>query len=238
MQRFFSSSHLLAACSLTAIFLGTLANPARADTTGFLSLINSYRQQNGAGTLVEDQNLTNSSCWFADDMGAKNYFPYDHVDSQGRTMNKRLTDFGVSGSRSENIFYTTSGSSANYAFDAWKGSSGHNTNMLGSAYTRIGIGRANYNGRWYWVTDFANGSATTMTNQCGQLAVQQPLPPAPPPTVKKTTPPPATMPAFPPPRRRVRVDEESPSPRNAARARCPTPAAAKAASRRASGNSR
>lgn len=195
VQRFFTSFHLFAACSLTAIFLGPFAKPVAADTTGFLSLINSYRQQNGAGTLVEDQSLTNAACWFAADMGAKNYFPSDHVDSLGRGMSQRLTDFGISGSRAENIFYTTQGSGASFAFDAWKNSSGHNTNMLNSIYTRIGIGRASYNGKWYWVTDFANGTASTMTNQCGQ-ATTPPTPSAPAPaTPKKSTPAVAVQPA-------------------------------------------
>lgn len=149
------------------------------------------------GTLVEDQNLTNAACWFADDMGAKNYFPADHVDSQGRTMSQRLSDFGVGGSKAENIFYTTQGSSAQYAFDAWKGSAGHNTNMLNGNYTRIGIGRAFYNNRYYWVTDFANGTANTVTNQCGAMVT--PPPPPPPPPTKKPAPPPPTTIVEPPP---------------------------------------
>ncbi len=182
-SRFFP---ILTVLFLTVAFLGRFSNPVLADSTGFLSLINSYRAQNGVGALVEDQNLTNAACWFADDMGAKNYFPSDHVDSQGRSMSQRLTDFGVSGSRAENIFYTTQGSSANYAFDAWENSSGHNTNMLSGTYTRIGIGRANYSGRWYWVTDFANGSANALANQCG-ISV---APPPPPPVAKKPPPPP------------------------------------------------
>lgn len=165
---------------LTAVFLGTFAKPVAADSTGFLSLINSYRQQNNLGTLSEDQNLTNAACWFAADMGAKNYFPSDHVDSQGRTMSQRLSDFGVSGgSRGENIFYTTAGSSANYAFDAWKNSSGHNANMLNSSFTRIGIGRVYGSGKWYWVTDFASGTAAALSNQCGTA---NSTPPPPPPT--------------------------------------------------------
>ncbi|HSX58245.1 MAG TPA: CAP domain-containing protein [Candidatus Saccharimonadales bacterium] len=174
---------------LTYICLGNFAVSAFADSTGFLSLINSYRAQNGLGTLVEDQSLTNSACWFAGDMAAKNYFPSDHVDSQGRGMSQRLADFGVAtGSRAENIYYTTASSAASVAFNAWKNSSGHNANMLGP-YTRIGIGRVNGSGKWYWVTDFANGSASTLTNQCG-ASIAPPPPPPPPAVKKKITPPP------------------------------------------------
>lgn len=69
--------------------------------------------------------------------------------------------------------------------------------MLNSVYTRIGIGRANYNGKWYWVTDFANGTAGAMTSQCGQAVTQPPPPPVvsvkppPPPVTKITEPAPA-----------------------------------------------
>lgn len=168
---------------LTAIFLGTFAKPASADTTGFLNLINNYRTQNGVGTLVEDQNLTNAACWLAPDLDINGF---NHTDSLGRSMAQRLSDFGVSGSRAENIFYTTSGSSASYAFDSWKNSSGHNTNMLNGVYSRIGIGRASVGNKWYWVTDFANGSAASLTNQCG-ATVSNPTPPTQPTTTSKPT---------------------------------------------------
>ena len=182
----------LTALFLTA-FLGIISQPVFADTTGFLSLINNYRTQNNLGTLTEDQNLTNSACWFAADMGAKNYFPSDHVDSLGRDMAIRLAAFGVSGgTRGENIFYTTQGPDASYAFTAWRNSPGHNANMLDSAFTRIGIGRANYSGKWYWVTDFASGTTVNLNNQCGVAvnppALPKPAPkPAPPPTSAPVT---------------------------------------------------
>lgn len=195
MQRFNLLNTLTTALILSALFLGLSPQSVSADTTGFLSLINTYRQQNNLGTLAEDQNLTNSACWFTSDMGAKNYFPSDHVDSLGRTMAQRLADFGVSGgTRGENIFYTTAGSSANDAFDAWKKSPGHNANMLNSVYTRIGIGRANYSGRWYWTTDFASETDVILNNQCGVAVNPQPDPkPANPPSpspivVKPSTP--------------------------------------------------
>ncbi len=168
------------------LYLGFFPAAAKADTTGFLTLINNYRQQNSLGTLVEDQNLTNAACWLSADL--KNNF--SHTDSQGRGVKQRLSDFGVSGvSYAENIYYTTSSSSANSAFTAWQNSAGHNTNMLNGAYTRIGIGRVYVSGKWYWTTDFANGSATTMTSQCGTATNPPPTQPNPP-AVKKTTPPP------------------------------------------------
>lgn len=193
MQRFLSPSTLAAALFLTTTLLGIVTQPVSADTTGFLALINSYRTQNNLESLSEDQSLTNSACWFANDLGSKNYFPSDHVDSLGRTMAQRLANFGVSdGTRGENIFYTTEGSDANYAFKAWKNSPGHNANMLNAFYTRIGIGHASYSGKWYWTTDFADGTATALTNQCG-IQIKPPTPKltpkppvSPPPTINST----------------------------------------------------
>jgi len=134
--------------------------------------------------LAEDQNLTNAACWLALDLDINGF---SHTDSLGRSMSQRLADFGVSGSRAENIFYTTAGSSASYAFEAWKNSSGHNTNMLNGTYTRIGIGRANVSGKWYWVTDFANGSASALSNQCGSPVSNPSTPTASNPTPNQQT---------------------------------------------------
>jgi hypothetical protein len=115
-----------------------------------------------------------------------------HIDSLGRSMGQRLTDFGVSGSKAENLHFNSYGSDATYAFNAWKNSPGHNTNMLNGTYTRIGIGRAYVSGKWYWVTDFANGTATAANNQCG--TVTNPPPVSPPPTPKPPAPPPSEPP--------------------------------------------
>lgn len=179
----------------STLYLGVFVVSVRADNTGFLSLLNIYRQQNNLEILTEDQNLTNAACWLSSDLDINGF---NHTDSKGRNMAARLNDFGVSGGyRAENIYYTTSGSSANYAFDAWKNSPGHNTNMLGSNYTRIGIGRVNVSGKWYWTTDFASGIAVSLTSQCG-VVVNPPTPPAPTPAptpkpVAKASPPPTPV---------------------------------------------
>ncbi len=154
-----------------------LAFPARAsaDVGGLVTLINSYRLENGLGKLKEDQKLVNAACWLADDMGKKGYF--SHTDSLGRDMATRLAGFGITTSTGENIYYTTSGSGAANSFNGWKNSPGHNSIMLKGNYTRIGVGRSYYNDRWYWVADFASGSVTTLTGQCG-VASRPPTAPA------------------------------------------------------------
>lgn len=177
---------------LITLYLGVFIVPVRADNTGFLSLINTYRQQNNLGILAEDQNLTSAACWLSADLD-KNGF--NHTDSLGRDTFTRLDSFGVSGgTRGENIFYTTVGSDANFAFVGWKNSPGHNANMLETSYTRIGIGRVNVSGKWYWTTDFASGTAIALTSQCGSSANPPPPPAKNPPAPKNPTPPPIPVP--------------------------------------------
>lgn len=188
---------LLLSCTaffLTALSLGILAKPAFGDIGGLVSLINSYRQANGLGVLVEDQNLANAACWHAADMGKNNYF--DHTDSLGRAMVQRLNAFGVSGTTGENIYWTNASSAADNVFTGWKNSPGHNSIMLGASYSRIGIGMSYQNGKWYWVADFANGAAISLNNQCGTATNPTPTPAAKPPA-PKPPPPPVAQPTIP-----------------------------------------
>ncbi len=53
-----------------------------AQEQAFLSLINSYRTQNGLGALSLNTELNNAADWMSGDMAAKNYF--SHTDSLGR----------------------------------------------------------------------------------------------------------------------------------------------------------
>ena len=58
-------------------------------------------------------------------------------------------------------------STAQAVFNAWKASSGHNTNMLNGKYTVIGIGLATVSGSPYtnyWTTDF--GGYTDAASTC------------------------------------------------------------------------
>ena len=66
-------------------------------------------------------------------------------------------------------------------FDGWKGSPGHNANMLGTNYTTIGIGRYFLQGStygWYWTTDFGGFSDGWATGQSIVIAAR-PAPPRP-----------------------------------------------------------
>jgi hypothetical protein len=131
--------------------------------------------------------LDEAADWFATDMATKNYYGGDaychalnppkpaHCDSLGRMPPDRVKAFGYPQGVGENI--AAGFSTAQSVFDAWKASSGHNANMLGSSYKALGIGRAcnpNAYYKCYWVTDFGF--------YLGPGATNPPLPTTPVPT--------------------------------------------------------
>ena len=127
----------------------------------FVSLINQYRQQNGLGTLAIDTSLQNAAEWMSTDMGVNNYF--SHTDSLGRDPFVRMNAFGYNYNtwKGENIAAGTS--SAQTVFNLWKGSSGHNANMLNPNYKVMGIARDDTPGSgygWYWTNDFGGYSGS------------------------------------------------------------------------------
>lgn len=63
-----------------------------SEESNFLTLINNYRAQNGAGPLQVSIALENSSLWMSNDMATNNYV--SHTDSLGRSPATRLAAFG------------------------------------------------------------------------------------------------------------------------------------------------
>lgn len=172
---------------VVAVFITAAApRPAAAldsEEMRFLDLINQYRAANGLGALTLNNTLNQTARWMAQDMAANNYF--SHTDSQGRDPFVRMAAFGYTYNtwKGENLAAGVSGAQA--AFDLWKGSPGHNANMLGANYTVIGIARAfdeKSTFGWYWTTEFGGQD-------------DPPPPPAPAPEPPPPPPPPAPAPA-------------------------------------------
>lgn len=121
----------------------------------FLAALNDYRAQRGLKALVVSATLNRAADWLARDMAGKRYF--SHSDSAGRDPSKRASDCGYPGQAGENIAAGGDWGPGLSVFEAWRGSPGHNQNMLSPTYATIGIARAYDPGApfgWYWVTDF------------------------------------------------------------------------------------
>uniref|UniRef100_Q02AW0 Allergen V5/Tpx-1 family protein n=1 Tax=Solibacter usitatus (strain Ellin6076) TaxID=234267 RepID=Q02AW0_SOLUE len=158
-------STLIAPCVLLMAHSANAQTPTLdAEQSAFVSLINNYRAQNGAGPLQVSVTLQQSSQWMSGDMAAKNYF--SHTDSLGRDPFTRITAFGYTHyPEGENI--AAGYSDAANTFTQWQtacdpDSTGactyaHRQNMLNPSYKVLGVGRV-YNAsatyRWYWTTDF------------------------------------------------------------------------------------
>ena len=88
-----TTSALIATCVLVIAHSANAQTPTLdSEQSAFVTLINNYRAQNGAGPLQVSVTLQQSSQWMSGDMAAKNYF--SHTDSLGRDPFTRMTAFG------------------------------------------------------------------------------------------------------------------------------------------------
>ncbi len=179
---------LLLACAIAALSdIGTATSaPAAvivldAEEQKFLDLINAYRAGLGLPTLAVDPQLQAASRWMSEDMAANDYF--SHYDSLGRDPFQRMDAFGYTYNvwKGENLAAGTA--EAQVAFDLWKASPGHNSNMVNPQFYGIGIGRA-YGPTaglgWYWTTDF--GGVANPDPPADPTASPAPTMPSPTPT--------------------------------------------------------
>jgi uncharacterized protein YkwD len=229
----------VAAVALLVLAAGLLANPrpSAADPSydtqesQFLTLLNDYRESKGLSDLQPQDDLNEAADWFATDMATQDYYGGDqycydnfqkppHCDSLGRMPPQRVQAFGYPQSVGENI--AAGFGSAQSVFDAWKASSGHNANMLGSSYKSIGIGwdcTATSHYRCYWVTDF--GFYTGPGSPPGPSGTAAPTAPPTatphPTTTGATTPTPTPIPTASPPPAPTNSPTPEPTP-------APTPA--------------
>ena len=132
----------------------TIQNTLDTEEQLFLTLINDYRVSLGRQPLAPSYFLSRAAQWKSNDMGVNAYFGHDDLF---RPWYQRVTDCGYTFPTAigENIVGGTS--SAQSAFNAWKNSPGHNSNMLSTSYKAIGIGRAYVPGSpysYYWTTVF------------------------------------------------------------------------------------
>ena len=125
-----------------------------------LELINEHRAANGAPPLAACRSLSRAAQRHSEDMRDRDYF--DHTGLDGSTPRERMCDACFESCQStgfgENI--APGNADAQGTFEQWRGSSGHNRNMLDERYVVIGIGRATGGGTYgaYWTNVFAGSS--------------------------------------------------------------------------------
>lgn len=124
-----------------------------------LQQVNQYRQQNGLSPLAQQTDLNRAAAWFSKDLHAND--ARGHVDSLGRDPSARTRDCGYAYPNSVGENTGTSNSVASM-LDWWKGSTGHNQQLLKSTYKTIGVG--NTGNKWVLVFSNQDGSAPTATS--------------------------------------------------------------------------
>jgi uncharacterized protein YkwD len=159
---------LLLVLLIGAFLLGAaLTSEARAavsysaEEVAFVKLINDYRVSNGLTPLLVSDRISEACDRHSSDMGKYRFFSHYTVQSDWFPVNAAPWDrMAMSGYD----FYTNKGeniaagqSTAQDVFNAWKGSPGHNANMLNSSYKVIGVALVVVPGApytYYWTTDF------------------------------------------------------------------------------------
>ncbi len=127
----------------------------------FVNLLNEYRVANGLSPLLVSDLLSEACYRHNHDMAKYSFFSHYSEKSDWFATNAlpwdrmSLSGYDFYTSKGENI--AAGQQTAAEVFEAWKASSGHNANMLGSAYTVIGVSRYQLAGSpytFYWTTDF------------------------------------------------------------------------------------
>lgn len=115
-----------------------------------LSLVNKYRNQNGLASLTLDSSLCNAA-----DIRAKEIkTSFSHTRPNGTSCFSVLSELGISyGGAGENIAYGQS--TPEEVMTAWMNSDGHRANILGSSFTKLGVGVYSSGGTLYWAQMFA-----------------------------------------------------------------------------------
>jgi uncharacterized protein YkwD len=168
--RYLSYKYLiLTVCA--ALFAGVIAGgqSARADTAydteelQFLKIINQYRQSKGLEALILSDALTEASERHFRDMGRYGFFDHATAKSSyfpaGSSSWDRMARLGYdyNAYMAENL--AAGHETARDSFEAWRGSPGHDRNMLDANQKVLDIARVHVPGSehgWYWTTDFGS----------------------------------------------------------------------------------
>ena len=127
----------------------------RMMTANVILQTNLERGRKGAGSLVEDPQLTAYAQRRAEEISRD----FEHRRPGNTAWHSGLTGYGVAG---ENLAYGYSDTQS--VMTGWKNSRGHYQNMINGDFTKIGVGLAKINGTYYWVQIFGDDTATSFYN--------------------------------------------------------------------------
>ena len=118
-------------------------------------LVNKEREANHVSDLTWDDSIASVALAHSKDMSINNYF--DHIDKQGNTPTTRLEENNIcNGYSGENLDFLVGYSSTQIpqnTIEDWLSDQGHKLNLLGSGYTREGIGISQSNNEVYITED-------------------------------------------------------------------------------------
>jgi uncharacterized protein YkwD len=165
----------LAAFLFVGVLFGVVLTPgAQAATSysdqeiAFVNLLNDYRAANGLAPLLVSDMISQACYRHNHDMAKYAFFSHYSTKSDWFAANATpwdrmaLSGYNYNTSKGENI--AAGQSTAADVFEAWRTSSGHNANMLNSAYTVIGVSQYQLAGSpytFYWTTDFGGYTDST-----------------------------------------------------------------------------
>ena len=136
-----------------------IAKPeSRADEMMAANVIlqtNLERNRKGAGSLVEDPQLTAYAQRRAEEISRD----FEHRRPGNTKWHSGLTAYGAVG---ENLAYGFNDTQS--VMTGWKNSPGHYRSMINPRFTKIGVGLAKINGVYYWVQIFGDDTATSFYN--------------------------------------------------------------------------
>jgi uncharacterized protein YkwD len=113
-----------------------------------VTLVNSFRADEGCAPLKVDDRLTAAAQGHAEDMSKNDYFSHESQD--GRTFDQRIRDAGYPSPGAENI--ARGAQTAEQVMQMWMDSDGHRRNILNCDLNTIGVG-LDRDG-FYWVQNF------------------------------------------------------------------------------------
>ena len=120
-----------------------------AQAWGILSLVNDARASQGVPALAMNSRLVAAAQLHSDDMASGEFM--SHTGSDGSRFWERMADAGyIMTSGAENVLYRWDLSTGG-AFQQWRDSPPHNTNMMNGTYQEVGIAWArSASGKYYY----------------------------------------------------------------------------------------